>query len=98
MSNSRSRGAINTRGGRNLFFSPDWIADTAAQYHILHIGAVFYGMCVCVCTWDWGERGADRNISPFQFVEEDSSSCLKGQAVAPEVEIITELSGNIIAP
>lgn len=59
------------------------------------MGAVF---TACVCNWDWGERGADRNISPFQFVEEDSSSCLKGQPVAPEVEIITELSGNIIAP
>lgn len=43
-------------------------------------------------------RGADRNIFPFEVVEEDSSSCPKGQAVAPEVEIIAKLSGNIIAP
>lgn len=56
------------------------------------------GFTACVCNWDGGERSTDRNISPFQFVEEDSSCCLKGQTVAPEVEIITELSGNIIAP
>lgn len=59
------------------------------------MGAVFTAR---VCNWDWDERGGDKNISPFQFVGEDSSSCLKGQTVAPEVEIITELSGNIIAP
>lgn len=59
------------------------------------MGAIFITQ---VCNWDCGERGADRNIFPFQSVEEDSSSCLKGQAVAPEVEIIAKLSGNITAP
>lgn len=45
--------------------------------------------------WEEGEVGI---FSPFQFVLEVSSSCLKGHVVVPEVKIIIELSGNIIAP
>lgn len=95
MCNSRSPCAINTWGSQTIFFLTDLIADTATGHHILRMGTVF---TACAGNWDWDERGADRNIFPFQFVEEDSSSRLKGQAVTPEVEIIAELSGNIIAP